>query len=537
MATTGIFKLTDTYNQQQQAAWPTTARGTEPSCFTFAANAAYIGNTTVYYTTCNPNVTVNVSLILAGGFTNYNFNKPILYYVTANNTTYGNTVIPSTNQQYSFNVGKGNSYIFSTIASYAGTNLTAFSNVTNTIAPVFTLPGTPVITLVTANVTNAANALIYVCHSDRGTNITSNAVIYYAVSNPGNIQVTANTTIINVPGLTACQPYTFTVKASNFLGNSSVSAASNSITPPGDATLGIFFLGYTPSAGATSVVDKYTFSNGTVGAVAYYNYSSGGHGAGNCTAGIYNPGINNSNSVVYQTRFKWIYASCSTSTATSASVASYNSASVGNKTIGIHAHSAYVGTPSPSPTYRSDMMKRDKYTYSNDSQSTGTSAQYEAFPVAAYGNNVLGVFTLGSWNYGSSTKGGRCKYTYSNDAQTSFPATGYANPRTALSTSAFGIGFNGCSQSFNKYTFSSDTVSSPTNAPNTSPLNHGGDSSTGNSTFGIITQTTSTAPQATAAREKFTYSNCTWSSATNSSYSATSAQGGAMSNGIQGVSR
>jgi hypothetical protein len=534
MATTGIFKLTDTYNQQQQAAWPTTARGTEPFCFTFAANAAYIGNTTVYYTTCNPNVTVNVSLILAGGFTNYNFNKPILYYITANNTTYGNTVIPSTNQQYSFNVGKGNSYIFSTIASYAGTNLTAFSNVTNTIAPVFTLPGTPVITLVTANVANAANALIYFCHSDRGTNITSNAVIYYAVSNPGNIQVTANTTIINVPGLTACQPYTFTVKASNFLGNSSVSAASSSVTPLGDATVGIFFIGQsTTYTGTTSAYDKYTFaSDGNVNQ-GFYGYYASGFGASNKTNGLYHYGMNLSTLCTPFSRFKFIYAGCIASSGTAASFNSYGSGATGNGTVGIFQGNGN-GYPSTVP---GAALKRDRYTYAGDTQVAGTSVvPGRQMNAMTYGNDSVGIF---------KTVNIADRYTYSNDAVAASTAGATCNPGyhsgAALSTATFGIALS--PPGFEKYTFSSDTksISISTSSPNfycsVAPLSHSQYASTGNSTRGIMTLGFFSAPRYTGGREKYTYSNDSLSSATSQSYQSTCLQGGGFSNGIQGVSR
>jgi hypothetical protein len=57
------------------------------------------------------------------------------------------------------------------------------------------------------------------------------ATSYTVVSSPGSLSATGSSSPLTVTGLTNGTAYTFTVYASNALGNSAASAASNSITP------------------------------------------------------------------------------------------------------------------------------------------------------------------------------------------------------------------------------------------------------------------------------------------------------------------
>lgn len=69
--------------------------------------------------------------------------------------------------------------------------------------------------------------------NDGGAAITS----YTVTSSPEDIMATGPTSPINVPGLTPGVEYTFTVVATNAIGDSVPSAPSNAITPPIPATV------------------------------------------------------------------------------------------------------------------------------------------------------------------------------------------------------------------------------------------------------------------------------------------------------------
>jgi hypothetical protein len=92
---------------------------------------------------------------------------------------------------------------------------------------------------------------------------------YTATSTPGNVSVTkttglptpGSTSVINIPGLTKGQPYTFTVYATNPIGNSSNSSASSSVTPadpPNAPTLNLVTTSTTNTGASGSVIVNYS---------------------------------------------------------------------------------------------------------------------------------------------------------------------------------------------------------------------------------------------------------------------------------------
>ncbi len=106
-------------------------------------------------------------------------------------------------------------------------NSSASSNVTATIQA--GVPGAPTIGTATATGETTATVSFTAPASNGGATITT----YTATSSPGNITGTlsqAGSGTITVTGLTGSTSYTFTVTATNSVGTSSASAASNSIT-------------------------------------------------------------------------------------------------------------------------------------------------------------------------------------------------------------------------------------------------------------------------------------------------------------------
>ena len=98
----------------------------------------------------------------------------------------------------------------------------------DTYPPVAALvPNAP--TIGTATAANATSATVaFTAEFDGGSPITS----FTAFSNVGGISATGTTSPITVVGLTTGTGYTFTVKATNVIGNSLASSASNAITTP-----------------------------------------------------------------------------------------------------------------------------------------------------------------------------------------------------------------------------------------------------------------------------------------------------------------
>lgn len=142
-------------------------------------------------------------------------------------------------------------------------------------------PGAPTIGTATAGAAQATVSFTAPAY-DGGSAITS----YKVVSSPGNIEMEGTASPITVVGLTGGTPYTFTVTATNAVGTSVASAASNSVTPtvpvtvPGAPTIG------TATAGDASASVTFTApaSNGGATITGYTVTSSPGGLTGTGTA-------------------------------------------------------------------------------------------------------------------------------------------------------------------------------------------------------------------------------------------------------------
>jgi hypothetical protein len=135
-----------------------------------------------------------------------------------------------------------------------------------TAAPVATVPSAP--NSVTAQSTGSTTADVSFNYpdSDGGSPITS----FTVTSAPGGITATSNSTTISVTGLTPGTAYTFTVKATNYVGSSVASSVSNSSTGVGAPTAPRTIVATTtgkrsatvsftaPSSNGGSVVTSYT---------------------------------------------------------------------------------------------------------------------------------------------------------------------------------------------------------------------------------------------------------------------------------------
>jgi hypothetical protein len=143
-------------------------------------------------------------------------------------------------QRASSNIGGATSSTYVLVAADVGNTIrcvvtatnvvgstSANSNSTATVAA--TVPGAPTIGTATATGSTTATVAYTAPASNGGATIT----LYTATSSPGGLTgtlATAGSGTITVTGLTAVTSYTFTVRATNSVGQSAASAASNSIT-------------------------------------------------------------------------------------------------------------------------------------------------------------------------------------------------------------------------------------------------------------------------------------------------------------------
>ena len=121
----------------------------------------------------------------------------------------------------------GTAYTFTVVATNAIGNSVA-SSASTAVTPVApnTVPGPP--TSVVATAGNASASVAFVAPTNNG----GSAITGYTVtSSPGGITATGATSPINVTGLTNGTAYTFTVVATNAIGNSVASSASTAVTP------------------------------------------------------------------------------------------------------------------------------------------------------------------------------------------------------------------------------------------------------------------------------------------------------------------
>ena len=180
-----------------------------------------------------------------------------------------------------YNTGAGSTVTTSNITLIGSSNTSGgYLNITGSFIE---LPSAPTIGTATAGNGNATVTWT-ASTNNGGTDITG----YTVTSSPGGVTATVNgtTTIATVSGLTN-QAYTFTVIATNSIGNSPASAVSNSITPttdviPNPPTSVIATAGNTtaslswtaPASNGGTAITSYTVSSSPSGGTATINVAA-----------------------------------------------------------------------------------------------------------------------------------------------------------------------------------------------------------------------------------------------------------------------
>jgi hypothetical protein len=187
-------------------------------------NAPTIGTATISSTTASVAFTPPA----------YDGNSPITQYIATSSP--GNITGTSTSSPISVSgLTVGTAYTF-TVKAVNAAGQSSSSSSSNSVTPA-SVPSAPTIGTATATSATSASVTFTASASNGGALITS----YTAVSSPGNITGTSSTSPITVNGLSSGTSYTFTVYATNSVGNSASSAPSNSIattTVPGAPTIG-----------------------------------------------------------------------------------------------------------------------------------------------------------------------------------------------------------------------------------------------------------------------------------------------------------
>ena len=133
-------------------------------------------------------------------------------------------------------------------------------------------------TIGTATAGNASASVTFSAPADNGGSaITS----FTVTSSPGGVTASGGSSPITVSGLSNGTAYTFTVTATNAIGTSPASSASNSVTP--EAPSQVYYTAPATATFASGTYDYFLIQGGGGGGGGH----SGGGGAGNISHGTF----------------------------------------------------------------------------------------------------------------------------------------------------------------------------------------------------------------------------------------------------------
>lgn len=211
----------------------------------------------------------------------------VAVYNYPSGTSTGITATGSTSPISVTGLTAGTSYTFKVKATNSVGD-SAYSSASNqiTTTAASTVPGAPTIGTATATGQSSASVSFTPPVSNGGATITS----YTVTSSPDGITATGATSPITVTGLSSGRAYTFTVYATNSVGNSTPSAASNSTvtstpavpqkptgvsaTPTGTTTATVSFTA--PSNSGSSPITQYIATSSPDGITGTLNQAGSG---------------------------------------------------------------------------------------------------------------------------------------------------------------------------------------------------------------------------------------------------------------------
>jgi hypothetical protein len=254
---------TETLSSTNFVVTATNATGSDTATVTLTIGAALIPIISYSPSTINGTVGTAITTVTPANTgetaTTWSISSPLpsgLSFNTSTGVISGTPTSTSTSNTYTVTATNSSGSATTTVTVSASAIVSMLS------APGNTVPGAP--TIGTAAATGATTATV--TFSSPGSNGGSTITTYTATSSPGGVTGSisqAGSGTISITGLTAGTTYTFTVVATNSVGNSSPSAASNSITTTSSTSTGLiptFSTVTTGSSGFTVTITNYNAS-------------------------------------------------------------------------------------------------------------------------------------------------------------------------------------------------------------------------------------------------------------------------------------